>query len=660
MGDIGNIALIAAFILSLYTIVAAVSGERLRRADLVVSAERAVYAAFAMVAVASFTLFVLFARSDFHFQYIWSYSNRDLPMFYKLAAFWAGQVGSLLLWLLIICGVSSAFVYVNRNKNRELMPYITAVFGVVMLFFTYICLFVTNPYTELVTAGPDSFVNHTPADGSGLNPLLQHPVMVIHPPVLFVGYSIFLVPFAAAIAALIKRRLDASWLMITRRWTLLSWLFLSGGILLGAKWAYVELGWGGYWGWDPVENASLLPWLTGTAFIHSSIVQEKRGMFKKWNMTLIFLTFILCIFGTFLTRSGIISSVHAFGESTIGTTFGFFLLFLIIGSFLLLFIRRADLESENKLDSLLSRESSFLYNNLILLFAMIATLWGTLFPLFSEIVTGSQIEVGVSYFEKVNIPIGLFLLFLTGVGPLFAWRKTSINSMRRNFLFPFITAVSSGIVMFITGIRHTAALISLMLCIFVAAAVLREFWKGANSRRKSTGENYLAAGVNCVLRNTRRYGGYLVHFGIVLLYIGFTGGAYVQEVSGELLQGETLRIGGYEIVLNDVKHGATPLYEFSEADLAVSRDGGTVSELKAQRRYYMASEQTTSELAIHSTLKEDVYLVFTGMIRESGRAVIQVHLNPLVMWIWIGSIVLVAGGLLTIMPKRAVRQGAAD
>ncbi|MFC1556204.1 heme lyase CcmF/NrfE family subunit [candidate division KSB1 bacterium] len=655
MGNIGNIALIVAFTLSAYTIIASVFGIRLNRNDLLFSAERSVYATFVMTAVASFALFVLFAKSDFHYEYVYSYSNEALPMAYKIAAFWAGQVGSLLLWLLIFAGVAAAAVFQNRNKNHDLMPYVMAVFGIVTLFFTFVSLFLTNPFTILVTSGPAGIENYVFPDGRGLNPLLQHPVMAIHPPILFVGYSAFLVPFAFAIAALITRQSDASWLKVTRRWTLFSWLFLGAGILLGAKWAYVELGWGGYWGWDPVENASLFPWLTGTAFLHSSMIQEKRGMFKVWNMILIILTFTLCIFGTFLTRSGIITnSVHAFGESPIGTAFGYFLLFLFGASLLLLVSRLPIMKSENQLDSYLSRESTFLFNNLILFGAMLATLWGTVYPIISEIFVGEQISVGIDYFMKVNIPIGLFLLFLTGVGPLFAWRKTTTYSLKKHFIIPTAVSVTGTALLVVTGIREVMPLISFYLCFFVAAAVAQEFMRGALARTRVLGESFTKALLNVTLANTRRSGGYTVHFGMVLLFIGFTGNAFNLETTAKVSVGESYSIGDYDITVRNISDNRNALYEYRDVELTITRDGTPVTNTHVQRRYYFASEQTVSELAVHSTMKEDVYIVFSGIDSQSGKAVLQSKVNPLVMWVWIGSIVLVLGTMLAMTPNRKV------
>ncbi|KPK95987.1 hypothetical protein AMJ80_02475 [bacterium SM23_31] len=651
MGDIGNFALIIAFALSIYTIFASVIGARKCRNDIIISAERSLVTGCVMVAVASLSIVILLLKSDFSYSYVTSYSNKDLPFFYKFAAFWAGQAGSLLFWLLILSIVSSVAVLQNKEHNRELMPYVMAAMSIVTLFFILVTLFIANPFDHWVVESETGTSLFTAGDGNGLNPLLQHWAMVIHPPALFIGYSGFLVPFAFAIAALITGKLDANWTKVTRRWTIFAWIFLGIGILLGGRWAYVELGWGGYWAWDPVENASLLPWLTGTAYLHSVIIQEKRGMLKVWNISLIIVTFLLCILGTFITRSGIISSVHSFAQSSIGPAFGSFLFFLIAGSLFLIIRRLPDLKSETRPDSLLSRESGFLFNNLILVGAMLATLWGTIIPILSEWIQGTQITVGAPYFNKVNIPIGLFLLFLTGVGPLFAWRKSSASSLKRNFLYPFSSSVVFGFFLFVLGVRHIFALISFTLCFFVAFTVLQEFFKGTHARRKNIGESYCRALINLTLRNTRRYGGYIVHFGIVFLFMGFTGNAFNKEKRAELGIGDTMEIGSYELRLDNFNSGENPLYEFIELDLAVFRNGKEVSRKTPQKRYYLASGQITTEVAIHSSFSNDLYIVYTDVPAEN-RAEIITYLNPLICFVWLGGGILVIGSIIAMIPNR--------
>ncbi len=649
MGTIGNFALIVAFSLSLYAIVASLIGASRRRNDLVISAERSMYASCAMVGLASASLISLIVMSDFSYTYVSSYSNQALPLFYKFAGFWAGQAGSLLFWLFILSVISIVAVYQNREHNRELMPYVMATMSTVTLFFILLSLFFTNPFNQWMFHTPTGEIPFAPPDGNGLNPLLQYWAMVIHPPVLFVGYSGFLVPFAFAIGALVTGKLNPNWIRTTRRWTIFSWMILSTGVLLGGKWAYVELGWGGYWAWDPVENASIMPWLTSTAYLHSIIIQEKRGMLKVWNVVLILLTFTLCIFGTFLTRSGIVSSVHSFAQSSIGPAFSTFLLFMITVSLLLLFKRLPDLKSENNLDSLVSRESSFLFNNLILVGAMLAILWGTIFPVLSEWVRGTQITVGAPYFNRINIPIGLFLLFLTGVGPLFAWRRTSNYSLKRNFFYPISLSIVFGIVLYASGVHHMFALISFFLCFFVTVTIVQEFAKGMIARHKNLGEPFLKAFVNLTLRNTRRYGGYIVHFGIVFLFMGFTGNAFNIETKADLQIGESMVAGPFELRLDSVLNGKTELYEYSEVYLSVLKGGKVVSNEVAQKRYYFASEQPTTEVAIYSTFAEDLYIVYSE-ISADDRVVLNTYVNPLIIFVWLGGLVLILGSLIAMIP----------
>ncbi|MCP4724356.1 MAG: heme lyase CcmF/NrfE family subunit [bacterium] len=654
MGDLGSLTLIIAFVISAYTVVVSVLGYVKKRNDLVISAERGIYANFALVLVSVFSLTVLFLKSDFHYQYIQEYSNRALPLFYKFASLWAGQAGSLLLWLLILCLVSVAAVYQNRNKNRELMPVVIAVLSTVNLFFISVVIFAANPFKELVTAMPDAaagFVSYTAPDGRGLNPLLQHWAMVIHPPILFVGYSGFVVPFAFALAALFTGKLDIAWIKTTRRWTLTTWVFLTAGILLGAAWAYVELGWGGYWGWDPVENASLLPWLTGTAYLHSVIIQEKRGMFKIWNIMLVIMTFSLCIFGTFLTRSGIISSVHSFAASPIGSFFSSFLLVILVVSAILIMRRFSELKSESQLDSMLSRESSFLFNNLMFILALFTILFGTIFPLITEMTSGTQTALEPAFYNRIAIPIGLILLLLTGVGPLFAWRKTSVYSLKRNFIIPVSASLLFGILLVVLGIRDFYPLIAFVLSYFVFHTIINDYLKGIRVRRKNMNEPFFKAFINLTMRNTRRYGGYIVHAGVVFMFIGFAGNAFNSEKKLELSAGEAAEIGNYSIKLNSIDNGQEELYQFSKVDLTVLKNGEEYTKASPERRYYYASEQTSTEVDLHTTLREDLYMIFEG-VGDNNKAVINIHIKPLVMFIWIGSIVIVLGTMIALLPNQ--------
>jgi cytochrome c-type biogenesis protein CcmF len=490
------------------------------------------------------------------------------------------------------------------------------------------------------------------ADGRGLNPLLQYPEMVIHPPMLYSGYTGFTIPFAFALAALLGRYPGEKWIHLTRRWTMIAWCFQSIGVLLGAHWAYAVLGWGGYWAWDPVENASLMPWLTGTAFLHSVMMQEKRGMMRVWNVWLVFATFLLTIFGTALTRTGLVSSVHAFAQSTIGPWFFGFIGLVLVVCFTAYWRNRDYLRSDNQLDSLASRESSFLFNNLILLVACVAVLSGTLFPVLSEWVQGTQISVGAPFFNKVNLPIGLFLLFLTGVGPLLAWRKTSMESLRRNFGGPVVVGILAGGVGVALGLRNFYVTVCLILCVFVTLTILLEFYRGARVISARTSTNLFSSVAQLTMRNTRRYGGYVVHFGIVLIFVGISGSAFNQDKQMDMPPGAQMQIGPY--VLNHQTFDTTPSvnYTSERATIAVDRDGQQVIMLYPERRFYPSNEESGTMVAIYSTLKEDLYVVYAGRSPETQQPVIHAYLNPLVKWVWLGGVVVVLGTILALVPNR--------
>src|SRR6201998_3792323 len=553
MDVFGSFALLLAFVCAVYAFVGGVAAIITRHPLLIKSARQAGIAVCGLIFTATLSLVYLFFTDNDSVAYVVSPSNRDLSTFFKIAALWSGQEGSLLFWsfLLAIYVVSVLLAY--RNKNGELMPYVGVILAGVQLFFLTISNFVASPFKALgVANAAGGFDLVARADGNGLNPVLQYPEMVIHPPNLYSGYTGFTIPFAFALAALLARYPGEKCIHLTRKWTMIAWCFQTMGILLGAHWAYAVLGWGGYWGWDPVENASLLPWLTGTAFLHSVMMQEKRGMMKVWNVWLVFTTFMLCILGTLLTRSGVVSSVHAFAQSSIGNYFVGFLLLTLAVCFVAYVKNRDYLKSENQLDSMVSRESSFLFNNLILLVSCIAVLSGTLFPVFSEWFSGSRISVGAPFFNKVNIPIGLLLLFLTGVGPLLAWRKTSTDSLKRNFGWPLIVALLAGVVVFALGGRELFSLVCLILCVFVTATIGMEFFRGARVIRSRSGASLFASAVDLTMRNTRRYGGYIVHMGMVLIFVGLAGAAFNRDVQKEMHIGSTLQIGPYNLLLQSV------------------------------------------------------------------------------------------------------------
>ncbi len=532
------------------------------------------------------------------------------------------------------------------------MPYVGVVLAGVQIFFLTLNNFVESPFKALAAVNASGVMaTFVRVDGNGLNPLLQYPEMVIHPPNLYSGYTGFTIPFAFALAALLARYPGEKWIHLTRKWTMIAWCFQTVGILLGAHWAYAVLGWGGYWGWDPVENASLLPWLTGTAFLHSVMMQEKRGMMKVWNVWLVFSTFLLCIMGTFLTRSGVVSSVHAFANSQIGPWFvGFMAIVLLvcIGAYLK---NRDYLQSENQLDSMVSRESSFLFNNLLFVVACIAVLSGTLFPVFSEWFSGSRISVGTPFFNKVMIPIGLAILFLTGVGPLLAWRKTSPDSMKRNFGWPLISVIVGA-----ASLRGvTARMVSdltFILCVFVAWTIFLEFYRGAKVIAARTGMGLVMSAHELAMRNTRRYGGYVVHFGMVLIFIGLAGAAFNKDVQKSMNLGDSLKIGPYTLVLQSGDTTAEPNYTAQRMILEVMKNDKQTMMLYPEKRNFQANQESGTMVSIYSSLREDLYVVYAGQDPETGIPVIHAYLNPLVKWVWLGGAIVVFGTLLALMPNR--------
>ena len=653
--QIGQFALTLAWVVTAYSVLASLLGIRLKHDKLIASGRNAALGTFVCITTSIACLGYLFAVSDFSIKYIAAHSNRDLPMYFKVSSIWGGQEGSLLFWGWLLTVYSALVIIQNWRKHSAMMPYVVAVLMVTSFFFTSMHLFIVNPFNQTVMLQADaSPIPFVPRDGNGLNPLLQDAYMVIHPPMLYLGFVGFAVPFAFAMAAMITKQLGDTWIRTTRRWTMVAWMFLSIGILLGGKWAYHELGWGGFWAWDPVENASLMPWIIGTAFLHSVMVQEKKGMLKVWNMVLIILTFIMSIFGTLLTRSGMVQSVHAFAQSPVGGYFRAFIIVALSGALYLLFDRLPYLKSENQMESIVSRESSFMFNNLILLAACFAVFWGTMFPIVSEAVTGSKITVGPPFFNKVNVPIAIFLMFLTGVGPLLAWRRASTDSLKRNFLWPAIIALASGVVLYFRGVQHFYAWLSVVMSIFVTITIIREFYKGAAARTVGTGETFIEAVANLTLRNTRRYGGYIIHFGFVLLFIGWAGQAFTTDTEGELGIGETISLREYTLRMDKLGIDDNPNYAADKATLSLFEYGKKVANLYPEKRLYKAGQeqQPTTEVSIYSTMKNDVYVVFQGGTRDGKKAIIQIFYNPLTMWVWIGGIVLVVGTLIALLPNK--------
>ncbi|UWZ83542.1 heme lyase CcmF/NrfE family subunit [Occallatibacter riparius] len=660
MATFGSFALIIALALAAYNLFAGAVSLRLlatgqaarvapeRLAD---TARRAGIAGFVAVTAAAFALVFAALTNDFSITYIMEHSNRALPWPYKFAALWSGQEGSLLLWAWLL-GIYGFVLRLRHKTDVKLFAYAGTILAGIQLFFLAILNFAAPPFSVLKGGIPE--------DGNGLNPLLQYPEMVIHPPMLYLGYVGFAVPFAFGLGALMMRYPGEKWIKITRVWTLVSWLFLSCGIFLGMHWAYAVLGWGGYWGWDPVENASFMPWLTGTAFLHSVMMQEKRGMMKSWNVWLIFSTFMLTLLGTLLTRAGLVSSVHAFAQSSIGTWFYVFMVIVLAVCIFAYILQRSHLKTDNHLESLVSRESSFLFNNLVLLVACFVILWGTLFPILSEYVQGTKVTVGAPFYNAVAVPIGLFLLFLTGVGPLLPWRAASMRAIKKNFIVPVIALWATVIVCMVGGARpwddtgfvqgKFYALVGFALSAAVMVAILSEFYRGARVIAKQTGKNLVAATYLLSRRNTRRYGGYLVHIGLVIIIVGLCGAAFNKNVEKEMGLHDKMEIGPYVLEGLGFSQDSNLNYDSEFATLDVQKGGKSVFQLSPEKRVYHASQQPQTMVAIHSNPFWDLYVVYEGVNPGTGQPIIKAFLNPLVGWIWGGFALLVFGTLFAIVP----------
>ncbi len=654
---LGEVSLWIALLMAAWSATVSFAGAAQRRGDLVLSGERGVYATFGFVALASVGLWTALFAHDFSIKFVASYTSANLPKVYTFTAFWAGQAGSLLFWCLIMSLYSALAVWFGRGeRTRAFMPYVAGTLGVITLFFLLTLCFGANPFERL---------DWTPPDGRGMNPQLQNPGMAIHPPMLYLGYVATTVPFAYAVGALATRKLNAEWLAPVRRWSLLSWFFLTVGITLGMWWAYVELGWGGYWAWDPVENASLLPWLTGTAFLHSIMIQEKRGMLRKWNVTLVVSTFLLAILGTFITRSGIIQSVHSFAQSPVGNWFAGFLVVSIAVTAYLVATRLKDLASKAELESMVSREAAFLYNNLVLVGIAFSVLWGTLFPILSEWVRGEKITVGPPFFNTVNVPLGLLLLALTGIGPLIAWRRASVANIRRQFVFPAAVGVATAAVLVALGMRDFYATVCYALAGFVFGTIGQEFWKGTGARMRMYQENAAVALGRLVARNRRRYGGYVVHFGMVTMFAAFAGLAFKKEFDVTLRSGETFRtVDPWGHAWTFTSQGVSQYKALNRFVTAVAldatRDGRRVGVITTEKRQHVDSQdqptfEPSTEVGILEGPEQDTYVVLAG-VTGTDRAELRIAFNPLVVWVWFGGMIMAVGGLIVMWPQAERRR----
>ena len=657
MNDIGEFTLLIALATALYGCVSYVMAVRGNRIDLYLSADKTPVIVWVCVVISSAMLWRGFITNDFSLQYVWAYSNKELDTFYKLASFWGGQKGSLLFWTLILTTYMNVVYFQNRKKNIRLMPYAMAVMFVIIIFFLLLLNFSTNPFERIPLP---------PEDGRGLNPLLQNYWMVIHPPTLYLGYVGFTVPFAFAMAALISKNLDDGWIRLTRKWTLLAWFFLCMGNLFGASWAYVELGWGGYWAWDPVENAAFMPLLVATAFLHSIQIQEKKDMMKVWNMSLVLLTFVMTIFGTFITRSGLIQSVHTFDEATLGYYFLAFLAVIIIVCVVLILTRLPLLKSKNELDSFLSREAGFLINNLVLLGIGFATFWGTIFPIISEAVRGVKITVGPPFYNQVNVPIGLVLLALIGIGPVISWRRSTWANLKKNFQIPVLVGLITAGVLFpiipLGGRSEIFTYVTFILCAFVMACILREFLNGARARMGlEDGGNFFSELGTLTWRNKRRYGGYTVHIGMVLIFAGIAGSqSYSIHEQKHMKLGESFKLRDYTITYEKLTAvEATSVKTRVIAQVGVYRDNKRVWTGRPEKEFYKGQNQPVSEVDVLSTIVEDIYIILADF-SEDESATLKVYLNPMVSWLWTGGWVIAFGTMICMWPDRLEQRRRLD
>jgi cytochrome c-type biogenesis protein CcmF len=654
MASLGSFLLLLTFVVAAYAAAASIAGSRRRNLRLVESGIGAFYTVAALMTVASGVIVYAFVSGDYSIRYVQRYSDSVQPLFYKITSYWGGLDGSVMFWVFLLSLFGSVAVKVNRERHRELMPYVVAIISAVEMFFIFLMIIHNNPF--------DTYLTQSPTDGRGLNPLLQNFYMAIHPPTMYLGFVGLTIPFAFGLAALITGHLDDSWLRAVRRWTMFSWFFLSLGLTLGMIWAYEELGWGGFWGWDPVENAGLLPWFTATAFLHSVQVQERRGMLRVWNVTLVIVTFLLTIFGTFMTRSGVVQSVHAFGDDpALARLFLSFMAGVATFSFGWVIYRLPLLRARHELDSWVSREAAFLANNWILLFSAFFVLFATMFPTITELVNGERLTVGPPFFNRWMTPIGLALLALTGIGPLLAWRKSTVRNLLDQFLFPAVLAlvVAGGVVAM--GVRVWSSGICFALCGLVFGTIAQEFWRGAKVRRGMTGTDVLTAMIGLVGRNKRRYGGYIVHLGIVLMFLGFAGEGFSRDEQLLLKPGEEATVGDYVLRLDALRVTDDGQKQMVTAHVSVrDGEGRDLGKMQPAKWYYRKhEEEPTTEVGIRRTFAEDLYIVMPAFELQDQTASVEVHINPLVNWLWLGFGILAMGTAIALLPERAVSFAAA-
>ena len=670
LADIGLIALTIAFLFSVYATFGSLYGALSKRVPWIESARNASLLVFPLLTAPVIIIVYALYTFDFSLAYVYDVSSRAMSPFLRITALWGGQEGSVLFWAWLMVAFVGLVLLRKWERDRELMPWVTFVAMLTTAFFIGVVVFITNPFLrlwhvpgaqELTEAlfQPANAMPYFPEDGNGLNPLLRHFGMIGHPPTTYLGFTGFVIPFAYAIAALITghSRHD-DWILTTRRWTLFAWIFLSIGLVLGGRWAYDVLGWGGFWGWDPVENAMLMPWLTGTAFLHSVMMTEKRGMLKKWNMVLIILTYSLSLFGTFITRTGVISSVHAFAKTALGPAFFAFIGITFLGSVTILYLRWDTLKSEHSLESFISREAAFVLQNMLFLAVTFAVFWGTVFPLISELVTGTKITVGPPYFQRVTGPLFFALVLLMGIAPLFAWRKQAARALGRAIWVPLAVSVGLTAIWGFIHRMHPASIFGLWLITFSLSAILTEFWKGIQARHSTRGENPLSALVNLIRRNHRRYGGYIIHIGVVLIAMGVIGDAYFkQETQGTISQGESLTVGGYRLEFKELLgYPGSDGREVVEAITSLSQDGQVIRQLSPRRDYFVVQEQPVSVPGVYSTPGTDFYVLLVGWDNMGTSATFKVYVNPLINWVWIGGLVMIFGTIIATWSNPSKRE----
>ena len=640
---IGWFSVLLAFALALVGIIVPVLAARREGARVLAVGVASIVGQLALVTVAGIALVYALVTADFSLKYVATNSSLRTPLYYRVTGLWGALEGSLLLWEWMLVAFAGLVVWQYRERHRELMPWVLAVFSAVSAFFLGVLAFASSPFERLWPV---------PLDGRGLNPLLEDADMFTHPPLLYAGFVGLTVPYAFAMAALITGRIDEGWIATIRKWIVAAWLFLTLGNLFGGWWSYHVLGWGGYWAWDPVENAAFLPWLPATALLHSIQIQERRGMLKVWNLSLIIVAFALTIFGTFLTRSGVLSSVHAFSSGPVGGLFLGFLGLVLLGSFALVALRADRLRSQPELDSMVSRESAFLLNNVVLAAVTFAVFFGTIFPLVAEAVTGVKLSVGAPYFSRVTVPLFLFMLLLMGVGPLIAWRKASRDNLRRNFLWPAALSVAVAVTLAALGVRDTWSLLALSLSAFVVLAIAFDTGRAVAARRAIAGEGILTALASLLRRNQRRYGGFVVHLGVVLVVLGITGSMnWSQEKNATLAPGESVGVGRFTVRFEGLTVKEQPTHARVEAAFRVFNDRHDLGVLSPALKYFPSQQSPIGRAVVRMGWSEDLYLILSGFSEvRASQATVKVLLRPLVMWIWVGGGVIVLGALLALWP----------